>query len=83
MPKFANKLDELLADAVLANGVQRQVALEVVRKYLQTTPLQQLKMEVSQVVSLTELRFLQAAGVPSGLQEVFLTVYQSLSGKLS
>jgi hypothetical protein len=83
MPKFKNQLDELLADAVLASGVQRQVALEIVRKYLLTTDIQRLKIEVAQINSLTELRFLQAAGVPSGLQEVFLTVYQSISGKLS
>jgi len=83
MPKFSNKLDEILADAALASGIQRQVALEAVRKYLSTTPLQQLKVEVSQITSLTELRFLQAAGVPSGLQETFLTIFQSLSGRLS
>ncbi len=82
MPKFANQLDELLADAVLATGTQRQVALNKVRKYLEMTPLTRLKIEVAQITSLTELRFLQAAGVPAGLQDTFLTVFTSLSERL-
>ena len=82
MPIFKNKLDELLADGVLASGTMKQVVLEQVRAYLRETPIQQLKLEVSQLKSLPQLAFLQAAGVPGGLQPVFLNLYAELSGKL-
>ncbi len=79
MPTFANKLDELLADTVLASGTLRQVALNKVRDYLQTTPVAQLQREVQQVTSLQSLRMLQAAGVPLGLQAAYLARFESLS----
>lgn len=78
MPTFKNKLDELLADAVLASGVDRQVKLTAVRSYLQQTSIDQLRKEVAVITNKNELTMLQAAGVPLGLQDVFLFTYQNL-----
>jgi heme oxygenase len=72
MPVFKNKLDELLADAVLASGLMRQAMLERVRQYMLETDIAQLRKEIAVIDSLPELQMLQAAGVPAGLQSVFL-----------
>jgi hypothetical protein len=72
MPVFKNKLDELLADAVLASGLMRQAMLERVRQYILETDIAQLRKEIAVIDSLPELQMLQAAGVPAGLQSVFL-----------
>jgi hypothetical protein len=77
-----NKLDEILADTVLANGVQRQVALNAVRQYLSATPVERLKAELAQVTSQASLKMLQAAGVPLGLQDTYYAVLESVSGRL-
>jgi uncharacterized protein YgfB (UPF0149 family) len=69
-------LDALLASAVLSSGVERQDWLTKVRQYLNTTPPDQLKREVSLITSIPELVFLQAAGVPAFLQPTFLFTYQ-------
>ncbi len=82
MPKFRNKLDELLADAVLASGQARQTALDSVRGYLRATPIVQLKLEIAQLQSLQELNMLQAAGVPLGLRDTFSTTYELVQGRL-
>lgn len=78
MPTFKNKLDELLADAVLASGIDRNVKLTAIRTYLQQTSIDQLRKEVSVITNKNELTMLQAAGVPLGLQDVFLFTYQNL-----
>ena len=80
MPKFKNTLDELLADAVLASGLDRQVKLTAIRDYISKTPIDTLKSEVSVITSKQEFTMLQAAGVPAGLQEVFLFTLTRLTG---
>jgi len=72
MPVFKNKLDELLADAVLASGLMRQAMLERVRQYMLETDITQLRKEIAVIDSLPEMQMLQAAGVPAGLQSIFL-----------
>jgi hypothetical protein len=72
MPVFKNKLDELLADAVLASGLMRQAMLERVRQYIAETDIAQLRKEIAVIDSLPEMQMLQAAGVPASLQSVFL-----------
>ena len=72
MPVFKNKLDELLADAVLASGLMRQAMLERVRQYIAETDIVQLRKEIAVIDSLPEMQMLQAAGVPASLQSVFL-----------
>jgi len=72
MPVFKNKLDELLADAVLASGLMRQAMLERVRQYMAETDITQLRKEIAVIDSLPEMQMLQAAGVPASLQSVFL-----------
>jgi len=72
MPVFKNKLDELLADAVLASGLMRQAMLERVRQYMAETDIAQLRKEIAVIDSLPEMQMLQAAGVPASLQSVFL-----------
>lgn len=80
MPDFKNQLDSLLADAVLASGVGRQVKLTAIRDYISKTPIDTLKREVSVITSKPELTMLQASGVPQGLQETFLYTYSRLTG---
>lgn len=80
MPQFKNQLDSLLADAVLASGVDRQVKLNAIRDYLKKTSIYDLKKQVSVITSKPELSMLQASGVPQGLQEVFLYTYTRLTG---
>ena len=72
MPVFKNKLDELLADAVLASGLMRQAMLERIRQYMAETDITQLRKEIAVIDSLPEMQMLQAAGVPASLQSVFL-----------
>jgi len=78
VPTFKNNLDILLANAVLASGVGRNVAIAAIRNYINTTPIEQLKKEVAQITSKPELTMLQAAGVPGPLQEVFLFTFQQV-----
>jgi hypothetical protein len=83
MPTFKNRLDELLADVVLASGIQRQVRLEAVRAYIASTPMDTLKRQIAEITSIPELQVLQAAGVPQALQPTFLFVYSQLTGTLT
>ena len=80
MVTFKNQLDSLLAEAVLASGVQRNVVIDKIRLYLKSTSIDQLNREVAVITSKPELTMLQAAGVPAGLQAVFLQTYQMLQG---
>lgn len=80
MPSFKNALDSLLADAVLASGIQRNAVLDKIRQYVKATPIDTLKAQVAVITSKPELTMLQAAGVPAGLQAVFLQTYQQLQG---
>ena len=80
MVTFKNQLDSLLAEAVLASGVQRNVVIDKIRLYLKSTSIDQLNREVAVITSKPELVMLQAAGVPAGLQAVFLQTYQILQG---
>jgi hypothetical protein len=82
MPFFKNPLDELLADAVLASGVNRQVALERVRELMRKTSTNTLATWISQITSLPELTMLQAAGVPAPLQRVFFAQIAQLQQSL-
>jgi len=78
MVTFKNRLDELLAEVVLASGVSRQLALDNVRSYIKTIDVDQLRREIAAITSLTELQMLQAAGVPQSAQPQFFTQYSRL-----
>lgn len=80
MPTFKNKLDELLADTVLASGVGRQLALDKVREYLRGISTDDMRKQIAAITSLPELQMLQAAGVPAAAQTQFFTQYQRLQG---
>lgn len=80
MPKFVNQLDEKLADAVLASGVDRLTKLNDVREYLKQIPTDRLITEIAAITSLNELRMLQAAGVPFAAQTVYYYQVNKLSG---
>jgi hypothetical protein len=79
MPTFKNKLDELLADAVLTSGVQRQANIDVVRGYIRGITVEQLRREIAAITSIMELQMLQAAGVPASAQDQFFTQYARVS----
>ena len=79
MPKFANKLDRLLADVVLASKFERLQRLDIVRDYLKTTNRDRLIKEVNEITSEPELRQLAGAGVPGYLQDAFLCRMQKLT----
>jgi hypothetical protein len=78
MPTFKNRLDELLADTVLASGILRQNALDAVRQYVKEISVDQLRREIAALTSLTELNMLQAAGVPLAAQPQFFYQVQKL-----
>lgn len=79
MPKFANKLDRLLADVVLANKFARRIELDAVRKYIRTIPKERLVKEISEITSEPELKQLAGAGVPGFAQDTFLAVISKVT----
>jgi hypothetical protein len=80
MPKFANLLDGLLADAVLTSGVDRQMKLDAVRAYIKVIPVERLNIEIAALTSKPELNMLQAVGVPLGAQPAFFYQYSKVAG---
>ena len=79
MPKFANKLDRLLADVVLASKFARLQKLDIVRDYIRTTNKDKILREIAQITSEPELRQLAGAGVPRYAQTAFLSVMHQLT----
>lgn len=72
MVQFTNKLDELLADAVLNTGPQRQIARLALDTYVKTLTLQQFADAIKQITSIPELNYLQSVGIPKDIYNIFL-----------
>jgi len=71
----ANKLEYYLQNAALSEGAQRVQWLQKVREYMQSTDPLVLDSELAQITNRAELRMLQAAGVPSFIQNRFYVQY--------
>ncbi|MDE1866914.1 MAG: hypothetical protein KGI08_04285 [Thaumarchaeota archaeon] len=76
MPTFTNKLDELLADVVLSNNINRLLSGRVVKQYWDTLSKDQKKEQLSQITSLAELNILNSLGIPKEIYTDFLLVLQ-------
>ncbi|MGI0061012.1 MAG: hypothetical protein ACREBA_01005 [Nitrosotalea sp.] len=72
MPKFINKLDELLADAVLTGGFARITTIKMAKQYWDSLQEQQKIDEMKQITSLPELALLNSLGVPKRIYNIFL-----------
>jgi len=79
MPKSVNKLDELLADAVLSSGPTRQVAHLALVAYKKSISEAQLKREILQITSMPELNYLQSIGVPKDIYQDFLNQIRKIT----
>ncbi len=79
MPKFANNLDRLLADVVLASKFNRTEKLNLVRAYIAKVSRDRLNREIAQITSEPELRQLAGAGVPGYAQSAFLSQVKLLT----
>ena len=82
MPQFKNHLDELLAEIVLASGVDRNIFINQVRQYIEANTTDKIRTEIAQITSLQELQVLQAVGVRRDLQDIFLSTYGRLGNRL-
>ena len=78
MVQFKNKLDEMLAEGVLASGIQKNAIIAKIRDYIKTISVDDLKKQISVIDSKVELSLLQAVGVPGGAQSTFFYVVQNL-----
>lgn len=72
MVEFKNKLDELLADAVLSTGPSRQAARIALDTYKNTLTDAQFAAQIQEITSIPELNYLQSVGVPKGIYNIFL-----------
>jgi hypothetical protein len=80
MPTFANKLDEMLTEALRASGLQRQTQIDVIRDYVRSISIDQLRREIAAITSISELSLLNAVGVPLGAQTQFYTQISRYGG---
>ncbi|MDE1871738.1 MAG: hypothetical protein KGI06_05875 [Candidatus Micrarchaeota archaeon] len=69
---FANKLDELLSDAVLAQGLNRQIKRKTTVDYIKSISETQFKREISEIIHLPALEMLNSLGVKKEVYPIFL-----------
>jgi hypothetical protein len=83
MVKFENQLDEFLTDVVLAQGLQRQIRRDAVKKYIASISPNQFRQEMTEIQHLPALEILNSLGVKKEYYNDFLqtiTKARSLSG---